>query len=309
MPGWLIAAVIGGAVGTALVDYGYGFRLSALEYRAAALVQGGTAIGRVSITLLAAVLLGGEPAAVFLAYAGVSFVSGLAQGAVLWRNAPGRPERLLVSRLVRYSLWVGVANFVVVLSLYQGTFLLLRSGPPGAAGVFGLALTLSLAFFALYNGFHDYIFPRIVQVASVPELCRFLTRSCVVALALSLACLPIVGVAAVVIPHLVRREFAGVATVFLLLTGSMLVLLLQAPFEAACQALLRPSFVLLTWLLRVVAAGIPAWLWATEGGAVATAQAQLGGSALAMTAVAVLVMRELRATRGPVWRRDASCAG
>jgi hypothetical protein len=46
-----------GAVGTALVDYAYSFRMARHEYPSASLAQGGTAIFRLGLTLLAAVKL------------------------------------------------------------------------------------------------------------------------------------------------------------------------------------------------------------------------------------------------------------
>lgn len=294
IPRWTIAVVVGGALGTALVDYGYHYRLAGLEFRAAAAVQGGTALARTLVTCLAAVLGGGHAMATLLAYAGVTAVSGALQGATVARGASGRPPRDLVWRLVRYSAWLGVANTLVVLSLYEGTFLLLHLDQPAAASVFGLALTLSLGFFALYNAFYEYAVARIVRVGSPQAVRHFVLRGLGAALGLSLVCVPVIGLIGLVIPYLVRSEYAGVTTVFFLLAGSMLVLVLQAPLEAACHALLRPHLVLLGWGLRVAAIAFLAWCATPDLGALDAALAQLGGGAIAAGALGVLVLPRLR---------------
>ncbi|MGH9906359.1 MAG: hypothetical protein ACRD8U_12350, partial [Pyrinomonadaceae bacterium] len=41
-PWWLVGSIFAGALGTALVDYNYCYRLSELQYRASSLVQSST---------------------------------------------------------------------------------------------------------------------------------------------------------------------------------------------------------------------------------------------------------------------------
>jgi O-antigen/teichoic acid export membrane protein len=301
IPRWGITVVIGGALGTALVDYGYHYRLAGLEFRTAAAVQGGTALARTLVTGLTAILVGGHAMATFLAYAAITAVSGVLQAATVIRGTSGKPPRPLVWRLVRYSAWLGVANILVVLSLYEGTFLLLHLDQPAAASVFGLALTLSLGFFALYNAFYEYAVARIVRVGS-RQMRRFVLRSCGAALALSLVCAPLIGIIGLVIPHLVREEFAGVGTVFYLLAASMLVLVLQAPLEAACHALQRPHLILLGWALRVIVIAFLIWRAGPDGGPLGAALAQLGGG---LVAAGILVVLVVRGFRGANWGRLA----
>jgi O-antigen/teichoic acid export membrane protein len=308
IPRWAMGAVVGGALGTALVDYGYHYRLAGLQFRAAARVQVGTALARTLVTCVAAVLAGGHAIATFLAYVGVTAGSGFLQAAAVVRETSGRPPRALVRQLVRYSAWLGVANVLVVLSLYEGSFLLLHLQQPAAASVFGLALTLSLGFFALYNAFYEYAVARIVRVASPPEMRRFVVRSCGAALGLSLVCAPVIGLIGWLVPSLVREEFAGVGMAFAALSASMLVLVLQAPLEAACHALLRPELVLLGWGLRIAAIAALIWSMAPEVGALGAALAQLGGGLIAAAVLGALVGPRLRAATHPSESRMA-CAG
>lgn len=292
-PRWGMAAVVGGALGTALVDYGYRYRLAGLQFRAAAGVQAGTAVARALVTCLAAVLVAGHAMVTLLAYAGVTVVCGFLQLATVVRGPAGSPPRALVWRLVRYSAWLGVANMLVVLSLYEGNLLLLHLQQPAAASVFGLALTVSLGFFALYNAFSEYTVARIVRIASPQALRQFVLRSAAAAVALSLASVPIVGIIGVIIPHLVGEEYAGVETVFFLLAASMLVLVLQAPLEAACHALLRPHLVLLGWGLRVIAFAVLMWRAGPDSGPVGAAFAQLSGGLVAAGVLLALVVKGL----------------
>ncbi len=57
--------MVAGSIGTAFVDYGYSFRLGRQEYQSAAFAQGGTAMWRLGVTALIAVLLPAYPLAVF----------------------------------------------------------------------------------------------------------------------------------------------------------------------------------------------------------------------------------------------------
>ena len=75
LPLWALAAVVGGAVGTALVDYSYSFHLAQLYYRAAALVQSGTALARLGVTVGAVWLLPKSAPVIFLSYTSVSSLS------------------------------------------------------------------------------------------------------------------------------------------------------------------------------------------------------------------------------------------
>ena len=307
VPPAAVAVILGGALGTALVDYGYHHRLARIEFHRAAVVHGSAAMARAILTVLAAALLSGEAMATFAAYCGVTLIAGGIQVATVMRNTSARPTLAAVRRLVRYSAWLGVADVLVVLSLYEGAFLLLRAHEPAQASVFGLALTLSLAFFALYNAFYEYIFARIVHVTSVEALRRFTIRSCAAAMALLLLCAPIVVGVALVTPHLVRAEFAGAVPVFYLLAASMLVLLLQAPLEAACHALVRPHLVLLGWGVRVTVMALLV-LRSDADGAVGAALAQLGSGVIAAGALSLLVVPKLRGPRLPN-RERLECAG
>jgi hypothetical protein len=105
IPGWALMCLVGGAIGTALVDYGYSFRMARHEYRAAAVAQGGTAIWRFGLTTLAAVMRA-SPFAIFVAYHGASVISGVVQ-IILVARLGERTDRVLIKRLLRYSFWLG----------------------------------------------------------------------------------------------------------------------------------------------------------------------------------------------------------
>lgn len=301
LPIWALTSVVLGAIGTALVDYNYGFYLAQLQYRAAAVVQSGTALVRLVVTVCAVWLLPQYTAAVFLSYTGVSCLSGAVQAATLLRRRGQWPARELVWRLLRYSWWQCVANVIAVFSLYQGTFLLTALSTQAATGIFGLGLTLSLGFFAVYNAFTEYLLPRGARVGHVQALPRFLVRACGSACLLAMACVLVACAVGTLVPLLLRPALHAVVPIFYLLSASMLLLILQCPFEVACHYLLRPQWVVLAWALRAISISLLGLALAPAKGAAGMVLAQLAGTALAFLALVVLVVTQMR----PALRRHA----
>lgn len=292
--GWILPCIVVGAIGTSLVDYGYNFRLALHEYPLAGLAQGGTAIWRLGLTTLAAVVLPAYPVAVFVAYHGASLLSGLAQTLLIARVSQRRPGRALIKRLLRYSYWQGIANVIVIFSLYQGTFVLMVLKQPAATGIFGLGLTLSLGFFAIYNAYFEYLLVRIRAVEHIKALPRFITRALTAALILILACVPVVFAVATLMRWYLGSEWLEVVPIFVYLAASMVLLILQAPFEAACHYFLRPQLVTLGWVMRAVLVGIAGLILAPQFGAIGVAIAQLIGSALALFVLISFLAGSLR---------------
>ena len=291
-PTWALLCVAAGAIGTTLVDYGYSFRMARHEYPAAALAQGGTAIWRFALTMFAAVKLA-NPIAVFAAYHGASLLSGVFQ-TLLFARVVERPDRALVKRLLRYSYWIGKANVIVIFSLYQGTFLLMLLKQPAATGLFGLGLTLSLAFFAIYNAYSEYLSVRVRAIEDVKEIPRFMKRATAAALVLVLGCVPIVFVVVALMPLFLDPEWHEVP-IFFYLSASMLLLIFQAPLVAVCQYLLKPHLITLGWVMRAIFIGIAGIMLAPQTGALGAAIAQLIGTVLALFVLSWLVVSSLRA--------------
>lgn len=291
-PVWLLLCTAAGAIGTALVDYGYNLRLARHEYPAAALAQGGTAVWRFGLTTLVALKLPENPVAVFAAYHGASLISGVVQ-TLLTAKTTERTDRALITRLLGYSYWIGQANIIVIFSLYQGTFLLMMLNRPAETGQFGLGLTLSLGFFAIYNAYSEYLSVRIRALEHVTDVPRFLKRATAAALVLMLACIPIVLVIAAVMPWFVDPEW-HLVPIFVWLSASMVLLILKAPLVAVSQYLLKPQLITLGWVMRALFIGVAGLMLAPQMGAVGAAIGQLIGSALALLVLGWLVISSLR---------------
>lgn len=291
---WLAGSIFAGALGSALVDYSYCYRLSELQYRAAGQVQSGTGIGRLLLTGAAILLIPEAPRLVFLVYPAVSLVSGLGLTVALTRKNRLRPDPGLIRRLLRFSLWLGAANVTGILGLYVCTFLLVALGLEAENGIFGLCLTLSMGFFAICNAYGEYISPRMARLVTVEELRHFLPRALGLALAIVAACVPIVIAVGVTLPRILPPEFAGISPTFYLLAASMLLLIVQSPFQNACVQQLRPHLVVIGWMLRVLIAGLICVALAGRWGAFGAAVAQLGASILALVAFAVFAIVGLR---------------
>jgi O-antigen/teichoic acid export membrane protein len=236
------------------------------------------------------------PAAVFVAYHGASLVSGLVQSALIAR-VRARPDRGLLRQLLRYSFWVGKANMIVIFSLYQGTFLLMMLNQPAATGLFGLGLTLSMGFFAVSLAYSEYLQVRVRSLGHIRDIYPFITRAMAGALILMLACAPVVFVVARWLPWFLGPEWHQDVPIFIYLSASMVLLILQAPLSAACHYLLRPHLITVAWVLRAVLIGVVGLILAPPKGAIGAAIAQLVGSALALILLAWLVISSLRSAK------------
>ena len=287
IPPWTVACIVIGSIGLALVDYGYSFRLARQEYPLASLAQGGTAIWRLAVTTVAAVVTP-YPLIVFLAYHGASLLSGLLQTFIIARTSWKRPDTALIKQVLRYSFWQGKANVIVIFSLYQGTFLLTLLDQKAATGIFGLALTVSLGFFAIYNAYSDYLLTRVRLVKQISALPGFVTRTLLSALSLIVACVPVVFALAWLLPWFLGPEWQGFAGVFVYLAAAMVSLIVQAPLEAAFHYLLKPQFISFGWLTRAALVAIAGLSLAPTMGARGAAIAQLFGFALGLVVLSFL---------------------
>jgi O-antigen/teichoic acid export membrane protein len=304
-----VLCIVVGSIGTTFVDYGYGFRLAHQQYPLAALAQGGTAVLRLALTVSAVVSLAANPVAVILAYHAASLCSGLFQAIIIAARNWTRPDKALLLRLLRYSFWLGNANVVVIFTLYQGTFILTLLRQPAETGIFGLALTLSLGFFAIYNAYGDYLLARIRLIEHVRRVRRFVKQSLFAGLILVLACVPLVLALARFLPWFLGAEWLEAVPVFVYLAASMLLLILQAPLEAACHYFMKPHLVTFGWLVRAVLISISGLLLAPKLKATGVAIGQMFGAALSLLAlnyVVAPILRSATKVEGELLRPDQS---
>jgi O-antigen/teichoic acid export membrane protein len=305
---WTAIGVTVGSIGTALVDYGYAYHLTRWSYRTAALVQGGTAMVRLVATSVAVFLtsvFGGH--FVLLVYAGVSFLSGLLQAGILTKRSHAWPAAEVVRRLLRYSLWQAGASVTAVLSLYEGTFLLIFVNQRSETGIFGVGLTFSLGFFGIYVAFYEYFFPRMVRTASLGLLPQVLVRTMGGAVLVILGCVALIFAIGKLAPYLIKPALWGGVPVFYCLAASMLLLILQSPFEAACQYLLRPGLVVFVWVVRVLCTALLGLALAPTRGAMGLALAQTGASAIGLIVIVSSTLIALRSANHRVPRAETAC--
>lgn len=300
IPTWVLTCVVVGAIGSALVDYGYSYRLARHEFPLATLAQGGTAVLRLALSALMAIQLPAHKVAVFVAYHGASFISGLVQTFFIVR-ASSQPEHGLIKRLLSYSSWLGQANVIVIFSLYQGTFLLMILSNPEETGRFGLALSLSLGFFAIYNAYSEYLSVRVRALEHLNDLPRFIRRALVVALILMIGCVPVIFVIAKLIPWLLGPEWLSEVSIFVYLSAAMAVTILRAPLVSACHYLLKPKLITFEWGTQAIIVALGGVFLAPEMGAVGAAIAQLLGSILVFVLLSYFVFG--------AWRDAAKAEG
>jgi O-antigen/teichoic acid export membrane protein len=292
-PKWsfaVVQAVALGAIGQALVDYVYFYHLSHFAYRKAALVQGGTALARLILTATASLWSPQSPLPVFLSYTGVVFAVGVWLALAIWWRSGATPKSAILRKLLSYSLWQGGVNIAGAFSLHQGTFLLVYLGYTSAAGIFGMGLTMSLGFFAIYTGVSEFVFSRIVRIGCRDRLPGFLLKASGASVLVSLSCVPVALAIGKIAPYVLKQPLWASIPAFFWLTAAMLVLILQAPFQAACHYLMRPNFVAIGWIVRIVSITLLGWRAAPVYGATGVAAAQFGGSVIGLSTFLVLVM-------------------
>lgn len=283
---WAALSVVLGGIGTAMVDFGHYYRLSRLQYRAAVSLQAGTALLRLLLTGTVALALASPTHAAFLVYPVAALLVGLGHAAFLLRGERLRVSREMVVRVARYSAWQGATNLAIVLSQHQGTFLLMLLGMRKPTGVYGAALTLGLGFFAIYNAYSEFLFPRMMRVKTVTDLPRFLLRSLGAAAGLCVALVPLVVGVGYFASLFFRPEMKQAVPAFYWLAAAMLLLVLQAPLEAACHYLMRPQIQTAGLLLRVVCIAVLGSMLTPEWRSLGAAMAQFAGTALAMLVLA-----------------------
>jgi O-antigen/teichoic acid export membrane protein len=117
-------------------------------------------------------------------------------------------------------------------------------------------------------------------------------RTTAAALVLMLGCVPIVFVIAVLMPWFLGPQWHEVS-VFIYLSASMILVILQAPLVAVSQYLLKPHLITVGWVMRAIFILIAGIILAPQMGALGAAIAQLIGTALALIVLGWLVVRSL----------------
>jgi hypothetical protein len=87
----------------------------------------------------------------------------------------------------------------------------------------------------------------------------------------------------------------------------MLLLILQSPFEAACQYLLRPGLVVFVWVVRVLCTALLGLALAPTRGAMGLALAQTGASAIGLIVIVSSTLIALRSANHRVPRAETAC--
>jgi O-antigen/teichoic acid export membrane protein len=290
----VLAFVVAGAAGMALVDAAYAHALARLAYVRAAGVQSATAVIRLAVTAAVAGLLPGSLGPVMLTYAGVSLACGLSVAAAVTWGGRVRVRPDVVSLLFRYSIWQGWVNMLAALGLHQGAFLLQILGQKDAAGVFGVALAAAVPFYTASAVLNDYLISRLARLTARAQLAGQMKRAYVGALVLVLIVAPAALAADAVAPLVLRDEVLTMLPAFYWLVAAHILLILQSPLEAACHALMRPDLVALGRVIRVVLVAAAGVALCPSLGAVGAGIAQVAGVALGLVVHAVIVVRAVR---------------
>ena len=283
----VVSATIG-ALGTTLVDYSYAFYLSHLQFRAASMVQSISATGRFILTISVALVYPHRPSMIFLSYAGASLAFGILNLALAMRGVGFRRDHRLMAKMVRYTLWPCSTNIVVILGVYEGTFLITALHQQEASGLFGLALTLSMGFFAVYQAYFEYLLPKVAHIPSRRELPRFLLRAYFLALLFIFVGIPAGWFIGRFVPDLLQPGLHGVVPIFYTLSISMILLMLQTPLEVTVHYLLRPHLITAGWTVRVITMALLGLAFVPATGAQGMAWAQVGGGIAGLLAIGVM---------------------
>ena len=298
-PSWAVYSLAIGGAGMALVDYIYSHRLALLHYKSAAFTQAGTGSVRLALTAAVALANPGNPVSVFFVYAGSSLASGIVQLPSVLGEGRGWPDRALIARLLRYSSLCGATDILNTLALYLGTLLLAFAERRDEAGLYGFALTMSLGFFVAYGSVKEYLLPRVSLLKGIRELPGFFRRALILCAAIAACGAAAIPAGAALVPRFFRPDLWHATPVFWLLSASMLLLIVQAPLEMACQYMLRADLVVWNWVFRVAAGAVLGAL-AIPGGpgaALRMAAAQLAAGAVALAMLAAMTWAAYQAAQ------------
>lgn len=304
------ASIALGAAGSALFDYGYADHLARVEYRRAGLLQITMPIARLLATIAVALSTPLDSHAPLVAYALTALGFGAVQVARIGARHGLWPGVARIGGLLRYSLWIGLADVAMILALQQGLFLLGWLGQPSESGVFGFSLTLGMGFFSVYIAFYQMILPRAARIGSIADLPRFLRRVYTMAAVLIAVSIPLALAIGAWLPDLLalwkpdKPELTGFAPSFYWYAAFTMLLILEAPLGVTTHYLLAPHLQLAAMAVRVVAILGFGLALVPDQGALGAGRAQALGALVGFLALFVIVSRAVRTAR----RRHACAA-
>ena len=296
---WMLACIGLGAAGNAWFDVACASWLARLSFRRAGLAQTLMPTLRAAATVWFAWAYD-DPTGAFVAFSTVTLLCGAVAMANALRSARAPRRRAAFVEAFHYGKWIAMADAAMVLTIYQGAFLLTQLQRTTDAGRYMFALPFAQGLFAVYLAFYHAMLPRAVRLRGAHELSDFLRPAfrragllagCVLAVAIAIA---------VVVPWILttwfpeKTELAGFAPTFLGLAAFVAALMLEAPLGVSCHALRRPRLQLAAMLLRIVAIALFGLWLAPAHGDFGAAVAQALGTGVAIAALAIPLRMAIR---------------
>lgn len=163
----------------------------------------------------------------------------------------------LLGRFVSYVRWRFVSNICVTVLPYIGIFILAKMAGSEAAGIYGLAVNLTLIFPVITSSIATVLLPKVSRYRQAEEFRHYLKGSLRISFYIAVAALPILFISGRVIPFLFGERYIETVPIFNWLLFSSIARATNGTIRVALFSINRPNVVTFIDMLKIllIAAG------------------------------------------------------
>jgi O-antigen/teichoic acid export membrane protein len=216
-------------------------------------------------------------------------------GFVRFRSCLGvRPQvdRALARQLIGYGKWLFISRISALLFSFTGLFMMTRMKGDHAAGIFGLALNLSFAFPILAHSLFSVLLPKVARFTEAKQFTRYINSSLKIGIGSAALAVPMLFLAYPVIPLVFGDKYLASIPVFIWLSSSLIVHIVNACFRAVVYAVNKPHALALIDFAGLAAMVTGCWFLIPYLGVLAPALLSLVINIIVFGALLIFVRRQ-----------------
>ncbi|MDO8283299.1 MAG: oligosaccharide flippase family protein [Thermodesulfovibrionia bacterium] len=166
------------------------------------------------------------------------------------------PEKIVVknllSRFVSYSKWRFVSNICVTVLPYIGIFMIAKMADSKAAGIYGLAVNLTLIFPIITSSLVTVLLPRVSRFRQADEFRYYLKVALKVSLYIAIAALPMLFISDKIIPFFFGERYLETVPIFNWLLFSAIATATNGTIRVALFSIEKPNVVASVDTLKIL---------------------------------------------------------